>query len=83
MGVALKANVPACIRLVGSNPTPVANKQPVLDGIEGTPYKRVHIVRLNEVVPNKWQTSQEAKAEVCNTLMLGAVPRFASKNMGR
>ena len=23
-GVALKANVPACIRLVGSNPTPVA-----------------------------------------------------------
>ena len=24
MGVALKANVPACIRLVGSNPTPVA-----------------------------------------------------------
>jgi len=27
--------------------------QPVLDGIEGTPYKRVHIVQLNEVVPNK------------------------------
>lgn len=51
MGVALKANVPARIRLVGSNPTPAANMQPVLDGIEGTPYKRVHIVRLNEVVP--------------------------------
>ena len=51
MGVALKANVPARIRPVGSNPTPAANMRLVLDGIEVWSYKPVHIVRLYEAVP--------------------------------
>ena len=29
--------------------------QVVLDGFEGAPYKRVHIVRLNEPVPKEFE----------------------------
>lgn len=51
---------PVKLRWFESNPSHQI-MQPVLDGIEGTPYKRVHIVRLNGVVPNKRKDEQYGK----------------------